>query len=192
MLDIFEKDTSLCIWVCECRNSDQIMVLLGSEENRDINNNFDDITYDNAKYFSSDDYDSAIDYVYKYIRYIFKNQMHINKHYKFETYKSIDDIKKLQNGEDIHDIKVYYALASYCDINEKYSCDLAFKDNKLGIKFQNLDNYYVSDFIECDINLTDEVSLMIDMKQRLDKFIADELAYYIEMNGVIKSQNINI
>lgn len=192
MLDIYEKDTNLCIWVCECQNSDQIMILLGSEENRDMNNNFDDITYDNAKYFSSDDYNSAIDYVYKYIRYIFKNQMNINKHYKFDTYKSIDDIKRLQNGEDILDSNIYCELASFYDINENYSCNLIFRDNKIGIEFQNYDNFHSTDLIECDINLADEVSLMIDMQKRLNKFIDDELTYYIEMNGVIKSQNIKI
>lgn len=99
ILDIYDNDKSLCIWACECRSSDQIMIVLGNEENKDINNMFDDEAYNRAKYFEYKDYASAVDFVYKQIKYIFKNKMNKDRHFKYDCNYDIDTIQSIKVDE---------------------------------------------------------------------------------------------
>lgn len=98
-MDIYDNDKSLCIWACECRSSDQIMIVLGNEENKDINNMFDDEAYNRAKYFEYKDYASAVDFVYKQIKYIFKNKMNKDRHFKYDCNYDIDTIQSIKVDE---------------------------------------------------------------------------------------------
>ena len=47
------------------------MIVVGDDKNVSLNNVFDDFAFDKAKYFNCDDYDSAVNYVYKQIKYLF-------------------------------------------------------------------------------------------------------------------------
>ena len=63
MSDIWEDN--LCIWACEHRSSDRIMIVVGHMfNNRELNNMFDKKAYDNAMYFDCEEYDEAVDYIY--------------------------------------------------------------------------------------------------------------------------------
>lgn len=122
----------MCIWACECRNSDQIMIVIGSEENKDINSMFDDKSYNHAKYFECNDYNTAIDYVYKQIKYMFKDKINKGKHFKFDFYKSIEDLQTIKDDVSMFYYDNYYELASFYDENEMYSCYLIIFDGKNG------------------------------------------------------------
>ena len=188
MLDIYDDNKSLCIWACECRNSDRIMIVLGSEENKDINNMFDDEAYNSAKYFEYKDYDSAVDFVYKQIKYMFKDKMNREKHFKFDCYYNINDIQRIKEDAEMFDYEDYHELASFYDENENYSCDLIIYDGKLGLQFNVHDNdeWENLTFKEYDVNLDNEITIMLDMQKKLDEFISNELAYSIEMDSDIK------
>lgn len=187
-MKIYEKQAELNIWACESRISDDIMIVLGNQDNIDINNMFDDISFNKAKYFEYEDYDSAVDFVYKQIKYMFKDKLSKGKHFKFDTYKNIEDIRKLKENVSNLSDQDYFELASFCDEDEEYSCDLIILNGKLGFRYNkhNEDDLGNLIFQEHDVNLDNEVSLMLDMQKRLEKFINDELEYSITMDTNIK------
>lgn len=187
-MKIYEKQAELNIWACESRISDDIMIVLGNQDNIDINNMFDDISFNKARYFEYEDYDSAVDFVYKQIKYMFKDKLSKGKHFKFDTYKNIEDIRKLKENVSNLSHQDYFELASFCDEDEEYSCDLIILNGKLGFRYNkhNEDDLGNLIFQEHDVNLDNEVSLMLDMQKRLEKFINDELEYSITMDTNIK------
>lgn len=182
------RDNHLCIWACESGNSDQIMIVIGNEKDKDANNMFDDEAYNRAKYFECNDYDSAIDYVYKQIKFMFKNKMNREKHFKFDCYYSIEDIQRINVDANILEYEDYHELASFYDENENYSCDLVINNGKMGLQYNKYEKNRCEKLIfeEADINLDDKISMMLDMQKKLDKFISDELEYNIEMNSDIR------
>lgn len=174
----------MIIWACECRNSDNIMIVVGNDKNISSNNVFDDLAFDKAKYFNCNDYDSAVNYVYKQIKYLFKDDLNYEKHFRFDTYKSIDDLRKIEIDAKNLNYEDYYELASFFDEEEQYSVDLIILDGKIGYRYNkhsygNLDRLY---FEETKPNLENEVTLMLDMQEQLNKFIDDQLIYDIEMD----------
>ena len=187
-MTIYNKDTSLVIWACQARNSDQIMIICGDENSRNLFNMFNEEKFKSAKYFKSEDYDSAVDYVYKQLKYMFKDLMFLEKHYSFDINYSIDVIRRIKEDEKMLDYEDYHELASFYDKNEKYSCDLIISNGKMGLSYNlhNGDSLENLTFIPCDINLDSEYSIMLDMKNNLNQFINDELEYSITMDDDIK------
>lgn len=158
------------------------MIVLGSQDNINLNNMFDEESYKKAHYFTYDDYDSAIDFVYRQIKYMFKDRLHYQKHFNFDTYKSMDDLRRIQLDAENLDYSDYYKLATFVDNDENYSCDLIIMKGKMGLRFNkqtdnNLENL---SFQAYDINLDNEVSLMLFMKEKLDDFINKQLVEEIE------------
>ena len=158
--------------------SDDIMIVLGDQSHVNSNNMFDDDAYNKAKYFRYDDYDSAVDYVYKQIKYIFKDSL--NKHFKFDTYQSMERIRRIQIDASDLDYEDYKELASFSNKDEQYSCDLIVQDGQMGFRY-NSNGENVA-FETCDVNLENEVTLMLAMKEKLEKFIDDELEHEISMD----------
>lgn len=74
---------------------------------------FDDLSFNNAKYFEYKDYDSAVDSVYKQIKYMFKDKLNKGRHFKFDTYKSMEDIRKLKEDVSNLNYQYYFELASF-------------------------------------------------------------------------------
>lgn len=188
MLNIYDKDRSLCIWACECRNSDDIMIVLGSEENKDNNNMFDDEAYKRAKYFKYSDYDSAVSFVFKQIKYMFKDKLSIDRHFKFDCNYNVDTIQRIKVDEESLDYDDYYELASFCDENENYSCDLIIYNGAMGLRYNYVDKGELENltFEKCNINLENEITIMLDMKTKLEDFIERELEHSIETDTNIK------
>lgn len=154
------------------------MIVLGDQSNINPNNIFDDNDYNKAKYFKCDDYDSAVDYVYKQIKYVFKDSL--NKHFRFDTYYSIEKIRRIQEDASILDYEDYKELASFSIEEEQYSCDLIIHDGQMGLRYNN--NGKNITYETCNVNLENEVTLMLTMKEKLEKFIDDELEYKISMD----------
>lgn len=190
ILCVYDDNARLYIWACECRNFNQIMIVLGSEDNKDSYNMFDDEAYKKAKYFDAGDYNSAVNFVYKQIKFMFNNSLKKEQQFKFNIYQSLTDLKKIQEDASMLDYDNYYELASFYDESESYSCDLIIKNGKMGLQYNTYDknNAYWKKltFEESNINLENETTIMLDMKNKLDKFIFDELEYSIEMDNDIK------
>lgn len=160
------------------------MVVIGNEKNINSNSMFDDEAYSNAKYFKHQDYDSAVDYVYKQMKYLFKDDLNYERHFRFDTNKSIEDLRKIEIDAENLNYEDYYELASFFDEEEQYSCDLIILNGKLGYRYNkhshgNIDHL---DFVETKPKLDNEVTLMLDMQEKLNIFINNELAYDIEIN----------
>ena len=81
---------------------------------------------------------------------------------------------------------IYYDLATFWDIDEKYLCDLIILDGKMGLRYSSekdngdIENLY---FEEVKLNLSIDTTLMLNMKERLEKFIYDNLEYDISFNN---------
>lgn len=171
--------------MCECRNSDDIMVVIGDDKNCDVNNIFDDDAFNRAKYFKCEDYDNAVDYALKYLKVLFEKNFKQQIHIKYDVYRNIDDIRRIQIDADGLDYEDYYELASLYNEDEQYSCDLVISKGKMGYNYNKCIDGHIEKltFMECNPNLENEITLMVDMKENLNKFIYNELSYDLEFNN---------
>lgn len=186
-----DVNDALCIWSCVCRNSDQIMVVIGDRTCSDINNMFDDKAYRCAKYFNCGDYDKATNYTLNVIKMNFPKYINQSYNYKFNCYRSISDLEKIINDAEDLDYEDYHDLATFEDGN--LLCDLIILEGKVGLRYSkylddehnDLENLYFEEFTP---DLSSDVTLMLGMKQKLKKFIDEELQHDIDMG----LGNINI
>lgn len=183
VLKINEDQKNLYIWACQCRNSDEIMVVIGENGDCDINNMYSENAYKIARYFKYNDYDSAVDSAYNYIKYLFKNNFNKESHFKFDTYKSIEDIRKIKNDAETFSYGDYYELASFFDEEKMYSCDVIILNGKFGYRYNKhsvedgMENLH---FEETNPSLDDELSLLLDMRNKLNNFVESILMQDIE------------
>lgn len=184
VLKLNDDKNDLFVWACQSRNLEDIMVVLGNKKECDVKNIFSDDVFRRAKYFKQDDYDSAVDYAYKQIKLMFKNYLKKEKHFKFDVYKSLEDIRRIQIDAKDLNYEDYFELASYYDEDEKYSCDLIIFDGKFGYRYNKHTLYGMErlTFQEENPNLDNEIELLKDMKDKLDTFIDGELEYDIQMD----------
>lgn len=66
-LVLINYDKNWVIWACECRNSDNIMLVFGTVGDKNINNMFNDECWENSKYFPYQRYDLAVEEAIKFI-----------------------------------------------------------------------------------------------------------------------------
>lgn len=158
------------------------MLVFGNISNCDINNNFDNEVYKTARYFDYNEFDQAVNCAYNQIKYLFKNLLNKERHFKFDTFKSIEDIRRIQIDAEGTSYEDYYELASFYDEDENYSCDLIISDGKMGYRFNKHSEKGLErlTFIEVEPNLENEIKLMVDMQEKLNNFIDEELNYAIE------------
>lgn len=179
-----DVNDELCIWSCMCRNSDQIMVVIGDRTCSDTNNMFDDKAYRCAKYFNYGDYDKAINYTLNVIKVNFPKYINQSYSYKFDCYRSISDLEKIINDAEDLDYEDYFDLATFEDGN--ILCDLIVLEGKVGLRYSkylddehnDLENLHFEEFIP---DLSSDVTLMLSMKQKLKNFIDEELQHDIDM-----------
>lgn len=62
------------VWACECRNSDNIMVVI-SHKYPSNNGMFDEEAYENRKYFKYNELQESADYILKAIREHFRHEL---------------------------------------------------------------------------------------------------------------------
>ncbi|MBO5096475.1 MAG: hypothetical protein J6B98_06340 [Bacilli bacterium] len=181
----------LCIWSCICRNSDQIMVVIGDRNCSDTNNLFDYKAYRCAKYFNCGDYDKATNYTLNVIKMNFPKYINQSYSYKFNCYRNISDLEKIIDVAEYLEYEDYHDLATFEDGN--LLCDLIILEGKVGLRYSkylddehnDLENLHFEEFIP---DLSSDVTLMLGMKQKLKNFIDEELQHDIDMG----LGNINI
>ena len=177
-------NNDLCIWTCMCRNSDQIMVVIGDRTCSDINNMFDDKAYKCAKYFNYDDYDKSTNYVLNVIKKSFPEYLNQSYSYKFNCNKSLSDLEKIIGDCEDLDYDDYFNLATFEDGN--ILCDLIILEGKVGLRYSkylddehnDLENLYFEEF---NPDLSSDETLMLGMKQKLRNFVDSEIDYDIDI-----------
>ena len=179
-----DVEDDLCIWSCMCRNSDQIMVVIGDRNCSDENNMFDDKAYRCVKYFQSEDYNSATDYAVNVIKKNFPKYLNPTYNYKFNCNKSLSDLEKIvQDAKDLN-YDDYYELATFEE--DDAFCDLIIMYGEVGLRYSkylndehtSFENLYFQRF---NPDLTSSVTLMLGMKQKLIDFIDNEIEYDMQV-----------
>lgn len=177
-------EDDLCIWSCMCRNSDQIMVVIGDKNCSNSNNMFDDKAYKCAKYFNYDDCDKATNYTLNVIKKNFPKYLNQSYNYKFNCNKSLSDLEKIIDDSEDLDYEDYHDLATFEEGN--FICDLIILEGKTGLRYSKylddehteLENLYFEEF---NPDLKSDVTLMLGMKQKLKNFVDEELQHDIDM-----------
>ncbi len=167
------------------------MVVFADQEMQDKTDfGFDRDAYKSALYYSEEDMDSAVDHTYKSIRMVFKRDFTQNYSLDFRIYKSLSDIEKIKTDAEELDRNDYGTLASLKKPDSDIVCDLVVLDGKFGLCYskynEELDSYNELYFEERDINLTSDVTLLLDMKERLEKFIDDCIDYDLHFDDKVK------
>ena len=107
------------------------MIVLGNENECDLNNMFSDAVYNQAKYFNN--IDNAVNYVYKSIKYYLKDSFITDYGMEFLMYYSLDKIKRIcEDAKDL-DYEDYHDLAFIKNNNSEYFADLVVVDGKFGL-----------------------------------------------------------
>jgi hypothetical protein len=181
----------LNIWACECRNTDDLMIVIGNEKDRDTNAMFSENAYNERKFFNVEDVDSALKYVIDKMRVTFPKAFVRPANFNFECNYKLEDLERIVIDANSLDYEDYHDLATFDDLNENYFCDLIIMDGEIGLRYskvsdRNNNDYENLTFEKYEPNLESELSLMIGMKERLDHFITNEKEYELEMNSDIK------
>lgn len=165
-----------------CRNSDQIMVVIGDKSCSNTNNMFDDKAYKCARYFRCNDYNSASDYTLKVLKMNYPKYLNPNYNYKFNCNRSLSDLEKIIADAENLDYEDYHDLATFEE--DDYFCDLIIMEGKVGIRYSKFldeyhDEYENMHFEEFNPDLSSDVTLMLGMKQKLKDFVDAELEYEV-------------
>lgn len=189
MLEVCDNlhDSELLIWACECRDSDNIMVILADKSCANVNDMFDDKAWRSAKYFDVGDYDKAVNYTYNVIKNQFSKNFNEEYNTKFKMHKCLADLQKIVLDSKESYYEDYYDLATFEDVEQRYFCDLTIIDGKLGLRYSKyIDSYYEDfdnlSFEEWEPNLSSNMTLMLGMQERLTNFIQKEIDYDIKNN----------
>lgn len=188
MLTIYEPttDNKLLIWACECRNSDDIMVITADRSCSDINCKFNDIAWKSAKYFKCGEYDKAVNYTHNIIKKQFHKNFLEEYNTKFQMHKCLADLQHIQTDAKDLDYEDYYDLATFEDIDKLYFCDLIILEGKMGLRYSKYEDQYKEEFEniafeEWEPDLTSSTTLMLGMQNKLRDFIEKEIDYDIEV-----------
>ncbi len=188
MLHIYDDidDNDLLIWACECRNSDDIMIVVADKTCSNVNDMFDDKAWESAKYFTVGDYNSAVDYTYSIIKKNFSKHFLEEYNTKFKMHKCLADLQRIESDAKDLDYEDYYNLATFEDVDKLYFCNLIIDHGKLGLRYSKYKDHYREDydnliFEEWQPDLTSNVTLMLGMQNRLNNFIEKEINYDINV-----------
>ena len=188
MLTIYEPvaDNELLIWACECRNSDDIMVITADRSCSDINDMFNDIAWKSARYFKCGEYDKAVNHTYNIIKKQFHKNFLEEYNTKFQMHKCLADLQHIQADAKNLYYEDYYDLATFEDIDKLYFCDLIILDGKMGLRYSKYDDQFKDEFEniafeEWEPDLTSSTTLMLGMQNKLRDFIEKEIDYNIEV-----------
>lgn len=184
MLEIYDNvhDSELLIWACECRNSDNIMVVIADKSCSDINDMFDDKAWKSAKYFGVGNYDKAVNYTYNVIKKQFDKNFKEEYNTKFKMHKCLADLQRIALDSNELNYEDYYDLATFEDVEKLYFCNLIIMDGKLGLRYSKYSDSYCEEFDnltfeEWEPDLSSNMTLMLGMQERLNNFIEKEIDY---------------
>ena len=176
-----EVENDLCIWSCMCRNSDQIMVVIADKNCSDLNSRFDDKAFKCAKYFNSENYQSATDYTLNVLKKVFPKHLNQNYSYKFDCNRNLADLERIIEDAENLDYEDYHDLVTFEE--NDYFCDLIIMEGKVGLRYSKYldDNHEFENlhFEEFNPDLSSSITLMLGMKEKLNKFVDAEIDYEI-------------
>lgn len=184
-----DNDEDLCIWCCMHESSRRIMVVIADRSYSD-NHMFIDKALYNAKYFNEGECDKATEYALNVIKRNFPNNLDANYKFKFCCNKNLADLERIITSAEDFDYNEYRELATL-EIGN-FCCDLIIQDGQAGLRYSKfvydncteLENIHFEKF---DPDLTNDETLMLCMKQKLNDFIDAELDYNISIeDGSIK------
>lgn len=178
-----DADTDLVIWCSKSALDKKFMIIIGCKNDMLEDGSFNEEKRSDALYF--DDIDRGVEFVFKQIKYIFKNELKKTTHLKFDMYYSLEDIERITIDAKEFEYNDYYELASFFDEEEGYMCDLVIKDGKSGLKYsKKMDSgrFLELTFEKCKLTFESDISLLVDMKDNLNKFVDISLSEEIEKN----------
>lgn len=175
-----DVDDDLCIWSCMCRNSSQIMVVIADRTCSNNNSLFDEKAYESAKYFFDGEYEKATEYTLNVIKKYFPKYLNNVSGFNFKCSRCMSDLERILLDADDLDYEDYGVLATLEESN--YFCDLVIMNGKSGLRYSRyLDDNHVGieniRFEEFSPNLKSNISLMLEMNQKLTQFVDSELCY---------------
>lgn len=183
MAHIYEvsTDNEICIWACQSRNSDQIMIIIADRNCCDNNSMFNDIAYKKAKYFSYNDYDTAVNYIIDSLKVLFRKSFLEKVSYNFTMNKSLSELEKIINDAENLDYEDYYDLVTFENVNDGYLCDLIILNGDAGLRYSKYEDGQLENlsFEMWEPDLSNEITIMLGMKNKLNDFIENELDYNI-------------
>ena len=181
VLKVFDEHNSINIWACQQSDSNQIMVVVGSDSEKDINNWFSEDALKRAKYFNEDSCLSAVQYAYNLIRINFREKMQ-EIDYEFKLNRNLSDLRKIDDDEN-HEAD-YTALAVYTDNPEKIRVELDFKDNGWWLSYykNEYDYYEPVTGHEIEPDLESSTYLMLQMMNDLEAFLEIEVNLFSDYN----------
>ena len=188
MLTIYnENNNETLIWACECRHGDDIMVIIADSNCSDSKDMFSEVAWRTARYFKCGDYDSAVNYAFNVIKKQFRNDFPEISNTKFEMYKSLTDIRRIEEDAKQLDYNDYKELANFEDINQGYFCDLIIIEGKMSLRYSKYcdechDEFNSLIFEKWHPDLTSSTTLMLGMQDKLKDFIDKEIDYEITID----------
>lgn len=186
VLKLYTNYNELNIWTCECRNTDDVMVIVADNTCIDEKNMFDEKAYKAVKYYK--DIESAVESTYRILKKNFAISFNTTTEIIFNTNKSIHDIQRISMDAKDLDYEDYHDLATLYNKTDGYAVDLIILDGEFGLRYSKVDNeeYENITFEKTDLDLTNETTLMLGMQQKLREFVDTELDYNYEFNSGIK------
>ena len=189
MLTIYEptSENELLIWACQCRDNDNIMIIIADKSCSNINDMFNDEAWKNAKYFKNGDYDIAVNHTYNIIKKQFSKYFLQEYNSKFQMHKCILDLQHIKLDAEFLDYEDYHELATFEDTDKLYFCDLIILNGKMGLRYSKYMDQYRDEldnlsFEEWNPDLTNEVTLMLGMQNQLRNFIENEIDYSMNVS----------
>lgn len=182
-----EDENTMVYWVCQSRNSDDIMVVVGTYNQRDnVSHCFNDDAFKSVRYFRYDEMEKAVDYVYCHIRLMYKNELDYPRNISFNTTHSLHDLERISMDVENLTYEDYHELATYENKTDGYSNDLIIENGKFNWQISKItdDEYKNIAEIDCEPNFNSEEELMIQMRDALNKFIDNEMEYGISMQDI--------
>lgn len=191
VLTISDDNIDTCIWAFKFENSEDIGIVIadGNIKNSDTNL-YNEKEYRSIIRFNQDEYEKAIGYIYRMLKRKYKNSIDENISYVFNITRNLNDIERIKNDASYLEYEDYRELAILEDKNTNIVCDLIINHGKFGLRYSffnsKTEEYENLCFKECEIDITNDTTLFVDMKNHLDKFIDDEIDYNFLINSDFK------
>lgn len=189
MLEIYDNldDSELLIWSCECRNSDNIMIVIGDKSCSNVNDMFNDKAWKSAKYFNVGNYDQAVNYTYNIIKKQFDRNFKEECNTKFKMHMCLADLQRIVLNFGESDYEEHNDLATFEDMDRLFFCDLIIMDGKLGLRYSKYRDSYCEEFDNLtfetwEADLSSNTTLMLGMQERLNNFIEKEIDYELSVD----------
>lgn len=162
------------------------MIITGNSKSSNQNDMYSKEAYKAAKYFENNDYKQAINYVFNIIQKQFDKSLLKEYRSAFQMHKSLVEIQRIHDDAKSLTYEDYQDLVTFEDIGSGYFCNLIIDEGKMVLRYSKYDEMYIGEFDniffeEWEPDLTNDVTLMLGMQDKLRKFMQEEIDHQIEM-----------